>query len=72
MNSEERFLSTDEVVLAVYDDFKTIEPRKKEVAIQIEDNLSELAQKGDIQKRIDSKKRSTHWAAKDVSDHEFI
>lgn len=71
LSGEDRFISTDDVILAVFDDFKTIENKKKEVAVQITDNLRYLADISEIQNRRKSGSKTEYWASPGVSDYGF-
>ncbi|MEZ5172060.1 MAG: hypothetical protein R2850_00745 [Bacteroidia bacterium] len=71
LSGEDRFLSTDDVILAVFDDFKTIENKKKEVSAQVADNLRHLADISEIQNRKKSGSKTEYWASPGVSDYEF-
>jgi hypothetical protein len=71
LHEEERFLSSTEIISAVFDDFKTIESQKKEVSAQVEENLDNLHLAGEILQRRKKVSKLNYWAVPGVNDHEF-
>jgi len=71
LHDEEKFMSSSEIISAVFDDFKTIETQKKEVSVQVEENLIDLRQTGEIIHRRKSSSKQDYWSSPGINDEEF-